>query len=58
MDAMLKPALGTWSTMWTAKCRDGRVQRFTFPIGTMPWGSIVPVPDDPRSLAVGDSRTC
>ena len=50
--ATLKPVRGTHSIIWTAKDRDGRVERFELPIRTTPWGSIESFPDDawPDSL--------
>lgn len=42
LGAKLTPKRGTDSILWTAKFRNGKVQRFKFPIRTTPWDSIDP----------------
>lgn len=42
LGAKVTPKRGTDSILWTAKFRDGKVQRFKFPIRTTPWDSIDP----------------
>lgn len=42
LGAKVTPKRGTDSIMWTAKFRNGKVQRFKFPIRTTPWDSIDP----------------